>query len=129
MIYDERGLPLSTSSAEAASLFDRSVEHWLKFHADTMALTGRMLAADPHFVMGHCFKGYLLLSASNSSFRAEVVSALAGRRGWRPSRDRARAAACRRHCRLGGRRARPVVRHMAAAAGRLSDRSAGGPHL
>ena len=40
MIRDERGLSVSTSSAEAALLFDRSVEHWLKFHADTMALVG-----------------------------------------------------------------------------------------
>jgi len=76
MIRDERGLSVSTSSAEAALLFDRSVEHWLKFHADTMALVGRMLAADPHFVLGHCFKGYLLLSASNPAFRTEITAAL-----------------------------------------------------
>ena len=56
MMRDERGLPLSTDSAEAAALFDRAVEHYLKFHADTMALVGRMLEADPHFVLGHCFK-------------------------------------------------------------------------
>ena len=77
MIRDERGLPLSTNSAEAASLFDRSVEHWLKFHNDTMALAGRMLAADPNFVLGHCFKGYLLLSASNPAFRTEIATTLA----------------------------------------------------
>jgi hypothetical protein len=76
MIRDERGLPLSTSSAEAASLFDRSVEQWLKFHADTMALAGQLLAADPHFVIGHCFKGYLLLSASNPAFRSEIFATL-----------------------------------------------------
>jgi len=77
MIADERGLPLSTDSTEAASLFDRAVEHYLKFHADTPALIGRMLAADPQFVVGHCFKGYLLLSASNPAFRAEIAATLA----------------------------------------------------
>ena len=77
MIADERGLPLSTDCAEAASLFDRAVEHYLKFHADTPALIGRMLAADPQFVVGHCFKGYLLLSASNPAFRAEIAATLA----------------------------------------------------
>ena len=77
MIADERDLPLSTDSAEAASLFDRAVEHYLKFHADTPALIGRMLTADPHLVMGHCFKGYLLLSASNPVFSAEIAAALA----------------------------------------------------
>jgi tetratricopeptide (TPR) repeat protein len=77
MIRDERDLPLSTDSADAAALFDCAVEHWLKFHADTMVLVGRMLAADPHFVLGHCFKGYLLLSASNPAFRAEIAATLA----------------------------------------------------
>jgi len=77
MIADERGLPLSTDSAEAASLFDRAVEHYLKFHADTMALIGRMLEADPHFVLGHCFKGYLLVSASNPDFRPQIAATLA----------------------------------------------------
>jgi tetratricopeptide (TPR) repeat protein len=52
------------------------VEHYLKFHADTMALVGRMLAADPHFVMGHCLKGYLLLSAWNPANRPEIAATL-----------------------------------------------------
>ena len=77
MQRDERGLALSTDSAEAAALFDRAVEHYLKFYADTPALVGRMLAADPHFALGHCFKGYLLLSASNPAFRSEIAATLA----------------------------------------------------
>src|ERR1700693_5156578 len=77
MISDERGLPLSTDSAEAASLFDRAAGHYLKFHADMPALVGQMLAADPHFVLGHCFKGYLLLSGSNPAFEAEIAATLA----------------------------------------------------
>jgi tetratricopeptide (TPR) repeat protein len=77
MIRDERGLPLSTDNQEAAALFDRAVEHYLKFHADTPALIGRMLAADPVFVLGHCFKGYLLLSAANPAFAREITATLA----------------------------------------------------
>lgn len=64
MKQDERGLPLSTDSTEAVANFDRAVEHFLKFHADTMVLAGRALAADPGFVMGHCLKAYLLLIAA-----------------------------------------------------------------
>jgi uncharacterized protein (DUF736 family) len=96
MIVDARGLPLSTDSAEAASLFDRAVEHYLKFHADTMALVGQMLAADPHFVMGHCFKGYLLLSASNPAFQAEIAATLAAAEAGAPratERERQHVAA------------------------------------
>ena len=77
MTRDERGLPLSTDSTEAAALFDRAVEHYLKFHADTMALVGQMLAADPDFVMGNCLKGYLLLSAANPAFRPQIAATLA----------------------------------------------------
>ena len=42
-----------------------------------MMLVGRMLAADPDFALGHCFKGYLLLSASNPAFRSEIDATLA----------------------------------------------------
>src|SRR4051794_38716769 len=77
MKRDERGLPLSTDSAAAAALFDRAVAHYLRFHADAMALVGQMLAADPDFVLGHCFKGYLLLSASNPAFRPQIAASLA----------------------------------------------------
>ena len=76
MMQDERGLALSTDSAEAAALFDRAVAHYLKFYADTPALIGRMLTADPDFVLGLCFKGYLLLSASNPAFDAEIAATL-----------------------------------------------------
>jgi tetratricopeptide (TPR) repeat protein len=76
MKQDERGLALSTDSAEAAALFDRSVEHFLKFHADTMVLAGRALAADPGFVMGHCLKAYLLLMAANPANRAQIDATL-----------------------------------------------------
>src|SRR3954471_18055504 len=76
MIRDERGLPLSTDNQEAAALFDRAVEHYLKFHADTPALVSRMLNADPQFVLGLCFKGYLLLSASNPAFAPEIDATL-----------------------------------------------------
>jgi tetratricopeptide (TPR) repeat protein len=74
---DERGLPLSTDSGEAAASFDRAVEHYLKFHIDTMSLVGRALAADPGFVMAHCLKGYLLLSAANPANRQQIADTLA----------------------------------------------------
>jgi hypothetical protein len=77
MMRDERGLPVSSDSSEAVALFDRAVEHFLKFHADTMTLVGRMLDADPHFVLGHCLKGYLLLAAASPAFRPQIAASLA----------------------------------------------------
>jgi tetratricopeptide (TPR) repeat protein len=77
MKQDERGLAVSTDSTEAVTLFDRAVEHFLKFHADTMALVVRAIAADPDFVMGHCLKAYLLLMAANPANRAQIDATLA----------------------------------------------------
>lgn len=77
MKQDERGLPLSTDSTEAVHNFDRAVEHFLKFHADTMVLVSRALAADPGFVMGHCIKAYLLLIAANPANRTQIDATLA----------------------------------------------------
>ena len=77
MKQDERNLPLSTDSAEAVTQFDRAVEHFLKFHADTMALAGGALAVDPDFVMGHCLRAYLLLIAANPANRAQIDATLA----------------------------------------------------
>jgi hypothetical protein len=92
MQRDARGLPLSTDSAEAAALFDRAVEHYLKFHLDTMGLVDQALAADSGFVMGHCIKGYLLLAGANPAhgpviarhlMAAEVGAAVATKREQR----------------------------------------------
>ncbi len=77
MKRDARGLALSTDSAAAAALFDRAVEHYLKYHLDTMQLANEALAADPEFIMGHCLKGYLLLAGANPAQRPAVAACLA----------------------------------------------------
>jgi hypothetical protein len=74
---DERGLSLSTDSDEAVRLFDRAVEHYLKYHVDAMSLVAGAIAADPQFVMAHCLKGYLLLSAANPANSQQIAAALA----------------------------------------------------
>jgi hypothetical protein len=77
MIRDIRGLAVSTDSSEAVSLFDRAVEHYLKYHVDTMALVNEALAADPGFVMGHCARSYLMLAGGNPAQRPAVLAGLA----------------------------------------------------
>lgn len=96
MIRDERGLPLSTDSRDAAALFDRAVEHFLKVHADTMALVGQIAAADPDFALGHCLKGYLLLSAANPAHAPAIAATLQAAKAGAASateRERRHAAA------------------------------------
>ena len=76
MKQDERGLAVSTDSDAATRLFDRAVEHYLKYHVDTMALVNQAIAADPQFALAHCLKGYLLLSAANPAYSAQIAAAL-----------------------------------------------------
>jgi tetratricopeptide (TPR) repeat protein len=97
MQRDERGLKLTTDSAKAAALFDRAVEHYLKFHADTMAVLNDALADDPGFVMGSVFKAYLLLSASNPANAAAIAASLAKAGAGAPQatpREQMHLAAC-----------------------------------
>ena len=76
MQRDVRGLNLSTDSAQAATVFDRAVEHYLKFHVDTMPLTNEAIAADPGFVMGHCLKAYLMMAGANPAHRPLIAAEL-----------------------------------------------------
>ena len=80
MKQDERGLSLSTDSDEAVRLFDRAVEHFLKYHIDTMSLVAGAIAADPQFVMAHCLRGYLLLSAANPANSQQIAATLAAKK-------------------------------------------------
>jgi tetratricopeptide (TPR) repeat protein len=99
---DARGLELSTDSGEAAALLDRAVEHYLKYHADTMSLVNGALAADPDCVMGHCIRGTLLLAAGNPAHRPVIDASLAAAQAGaaaataREQRHVAAFAACRR---------------------------------
>ena len=77
MQRDARGLQLTTDSAPAAALFDRAVEHFLKYHRDTMTLVSQALVADPGFVMGHCISGYLMMAGANPAHRPAIARSLA----------------------------------------------------
>lgn len=74
---DCRGLMLATDCPEAVVSFDLAVDHFLKYHADTMQLAGAALTADPGFLMGHCLRGYLLLAAANPASRGAIAASRA----------------------------------------------------
>ena len=88
MQRDSRGLELTTDSPEAAVLFDRAVEHYLKVHGDTMALLNDALAADAGFVLAHCFKGYLMIAGANPTQRPAIAACLAAATAGAPSATR-----------------------------------------
>ncbi len=63
MYADARGLPLSTSSADAAAAFDHLVTGYLTQRADTPTRLAALLAADPGFALAHCMQGYFAMLA------------------------------------------------------------------
>jgi tetratricopeptide (TPR) repeat protein len=64
---DLHGLPLSTSSAETASLFNDAVLGFLKYRADTPKRAGKLIATDPDFAFGHTLRGYFLQTPFNAA--------------------------------------------------------------
>ncbi len=61
MQHDSHGLPISTSSAEAAAAFGRTVESYLKARVDLRDHLSAMLKADPEFGFAQCLKGYFVM--------------------------------------------------------------------
>ncbi|MBI3452927.1 MAG: tetratricopeptide repeat protein [Rhodospirillales bacterium] len=76
MIADRRGLALTTASAAAARHYDAAVSHYVKYRISTGQWVRQMLDADPDFVMGHCFKGYLALTGYNAATLPRVADSI-----------------------------------------------------
>ena len=64
---DLHGLPLTTSCAETAGLFNDAVAGFLKYRADTPKRAGKLIAADPDFAFGHTLRGYFLMTPFNAA--------------------------------------------------------------
>jgi hypothetical protein len=62
MLSDCRGLPLSTSSQEAAAAFDHAMDGYLRNRADLPARVDALLKADPDFGLAHTMRGYFLMA-------------------------------------------------------------------
>lgn len=77
MRADERGLALTTDSAAAAEGFDETMAQYLDYRAGVGDAVKRMLEADPGFVMGQCFKGYLFNLFGTTAVRLKIEESLA----------------------------------------------------
>ena len=95
---DAQGNAVSAESEDAVRAFDRAVEGYLGFRADTAARLGAMLEADPEFGLGQVLKGYLLMAPFDAALVPRAADALAAARrclsrGAATERERAHAAA------------------------------------
>lgn len=63
MHHDNRGLPLTTATAEAAAAYDHLITGYLTQRNDTASRLKTLFAADPDCVMAHCMKSYFSMLA------------------------------------------------------------------
>ena len=77
MYSDERGLTLTTDSADAVEGFKETMAQYLDYRAGVGDAIKRMLGADPDFVMGQCFKGYLFNLFGTTAVEPKIEESLA----------------------------------------------------
>ncbi len=77
MHTDDRGLALTTDSAEAAATFNTTIDEYLEYRSSAMKTLGTALEADPGFVLGNCLKGYLFMLFSSNQVMGKVADSLA----------------------------------------------------
>lgn len=77
MHSDIRGLTLTTDSADAVEGFNETMRQYMEYRVGAGEAIKQMLGADPDFVMGNCFKGYLFNLFATSAMRPKIEESLA----------------------------------------------------
>ena len=77
MLYDKRGLKLTTDNQTAVDAFDATIEAFLTSGRDTAPLLASLDETDPNMLMGVCLRGYLMRMASLVDLDAKSLVALA----------------------------------------------------
>jgi tetratricopeptide (TPR) repeat protein len=96
MQKDAQGLPMLAASAEAAAGYDRALQGFLLYRADTSQRLKAAAALDPDCPMVVLLQGALAMLAANSAFAPTAVEAAARAGGLAArgtARERAHAAA------------------------------------
>ncbi|KAA2212900.1 tetratricopeptide repeat protein [Teichococcus oryzae] len=73
---DAQGYPLTTSSPQAALLYNIAQQNLLEYRLVTMQSIKDAIEADPHFAMAHCLRGYQFMMYGSFSVLNNAKSAL-----------------------------------------------------
>jgi len=71
-LKDVRGVPVSTGNRGSLDRYERASELFLGYFNDPFAVIETALTEDPDFVMGHCLKAALIVSATDRNFEPEL---------------------------------------------------------
>ncbi len=72
MQFDMRGLPLTTTSPEAAKLIDQAVTDFLDYGIGASSSLKAALDKDPSFALAQCFRGYFMMMLEMRSILPKV---------------------------------------------------------
>jgi len=75
-LVDQSGNRTSTSNRTALDLFDMATTQFAIYRSDPIATIDQALAADPSFVMGHCFKAGVLATTTERGSESGIAMAL-----------------------------------------------------
>jgi tetratricopeptide (TPR) repeat protein len=75
-LTDQFGNAVSTRNRTALDLYDQAVGQLGVYRADPMATIDEALAAEPDFIMGHCFKAGLLATTTERGNEAGIAASL-----------------------------------------------------
>lgn len=75
-LKDCRGNPVSATSRTSLDRLETATELLHGFSGDPLAVVDKAIAEDPTFVMGHCLRASLLLSALDASFRPQILASV-----------------------------------------------------
>lgn len=90
-LQDRRGVPVSTSNRRALDRYEDAIELFHSYFNDPLAAIDKALAEDPDFVLGHCFRAGLMLSATDKAAEAALKeSVTAAEALWKRANERER---------------------------------------
>ena len=63
-LLDRRGVPASTENRDSLARYEAAADQFHSYFGNPLATIDEALAADPQFVMGHCLRAGMLLTAT-----------------------------------------------------------------
>ena len=75
-LKDCRGVPVSTNKRASLDGFEKALKLLNGYFADPLAAIDKVLEADPHFVLGHCFRAGLMMISTERGAEPELRRSL-----------------------------------------------------
>jgi len=66
-LLDDRGVPVSTENRQSLARYEAAADQFHSYFGNPLAAIDDALAADPRFIMGHCLRAGMVLTATEKA--------------------------------------------------------------